>query len=135
MPNGHADPGDLVRPPTRPEPTLVEDKGEPVYIDPTFYRDAQTAAEALYDDSIDPATVVAHPCTVSKAYVPDLVELIEESWAETFEEPDEIKLSEPMIMILEGVRKLLQAAAPDVWMPRTRERIELPKIMGGMIAT
>lgn len=108
----------------------VEDTGGPVFVSSPgehFYRDSDTAADALFDDGIDFDTAVVHPCKVEKAHTPDIREVVEEAWYSNYEDPDTVNAELPTAlgMIVDGLQVLLQRAAPDVWLPRYGERIKL----------
>lgn len=114
------------------ESVQVEDKGEPVMIADTyrFYIDAQAAAEAVYDDGGDPATTMAHPCTVGNAYTPDLAEYITEAWGEQYEDPDaiDLQLTKEAAEAVANAQRLVQECAPVCWTPREREVFALPAV-------
>jgi hypothetical protein len=104
---------------------VVEYDGGPVYVEDRYYESADAAAEALYDDGIDPTEAVAHPCTVSKCVVPDLAEHVEERWGEEFEEYDEPRITKETREAIKAVEARLAEEAPEVWYARTQERIFL----------
>lgn len=101
--------------------------GGPVYWDDNdeYYQSIDSLLEVLEDDEIDPNTALVFPCTVTKAGTPDLVQTVEESWYENFEEPDAAGVVIPK-HLLEQLNKLqvkLEHAAPPVWYPDTSKRI------------
>lgn len=107
-----------------------EDKGEPVWVKERFYRSADEAAEAIWDDGGDPTVELAHPCTVARVDTPCLSDHVLESWSENFDDPDEIDIAfrKETAALLEGVQARIEAEAPECWIPRTNERIVLPAI-------
>ena len=106
---------------------IVEDKGEPVMVGDRFYEDAYAAAEAVWDDGDDPTEAIAHPCTVAKAGTPNIAEVVEEAWGSEYDDPDayDIRLDPA---VAEAIQKQIEALAPTVWIPRTKERVALPSI-------
>lgn len=115
----------------RPEPVLVEDKGEPVWVQglDRYYLNADEAADAVFDEMVDPTKVLAHPCDVRPVSTPDLIEMIEEAWGQDFDEPEamDIGVPKPLRTIIIGLQPLLAQAAPVAWHPRLRERVQLPQ--------
>jgi len=105
---------------------VVEDKGEPVYVGDRYYETLDEAIEALLDDGVDLTDVVIHPCVVGQCAVPDLIEFIEERWAEQFDEEVDMFLSKSAIEAINVLTEVLAKEAPVVWQPRMKERIALP---------
>lgn len=106
---------------------------EPVYVpslSPYFFDCAESAADAAWDDGLDPTTVEAHPCSVGQAPVPYLIDIVEEAWAEQYDDPDayDVQIPEPLRSELDDLYQQLTEASPTVWTPRTRERVTLPAV-------
>lgn len=104
----------------------------PVYV-PKFNKFFETASEAsfwLWDDGHEPTVIAAHPCTVGKASTPDLHQHVQEVWGEDFEDPDAVDLdfSKETAELLAEVQRRLEAEAPTVWTPRTKETVALPPV-------
>jgi hypothetical protein len=106
---------------------VVADPGGPVFTAGRYFEDAFAAAEAVWDDDEDPTEQVAHPCTVTPAPTPDLDEVVEEAWADCFED-SRPGLTPAMRLLLQSATRLAAAAAPDVWTPNIRVRIILPEV-------
>lgn len=112
----------------------VQEEGErPVYVEtcsPNYFSDAWEAAEAVWDDGRDPTKVTAHPCTVRKAPVPDLVDTIEEAWAAEFDDPGcyEPRIPDAIAAEIMSLTERLLAVAPTVWVPVLAETVTLPDI-------
>lgn len=108
---------------------IVEDKGEPVLAGGGFFETVHDAAEAMWDDGRDVADVVAHPCTVAKAGTPDVHELIEEAWCSEFDDPDLVEMGAEAVALCAEFQAKIEAFAPTVWIPRTKERVVLPAVV------
>lgn len=106
---------------------VVEDKGEPVLVGSGFYETIHDAALALWDDGEDPAEAVAFPCTVRKAFTPDIAEFVEEAWGSNYDEPERYDIVLPKDLAVE-LQKRVEAHAPTVWTARVKERVLLPAI-------
>lgn len=108
---------------------VVEDDGGPVFVHDLdrFFADSDQAADALFDDDMDVADAVVQPCNVVKVGTPDLVEHVEESWSENFEDGYEDGLSKETKAVLTAAYDYVSARAPEAWEMRRRERIVLPE--------
>lgn len=111
------------------ERPVVEHDG-PVWVADTehFYDYAQAAAEALYDDGIDPTTALVHPCHEGKVPVPDLHSYVDEAWGEEFEDGFYDGLSRKADEAITVCVKALEACAPTCWTPNERQRVTLPTL-------
>lgn len=101
----------------------------PVYVDDwgEFFDDAEAALDRCHDDDIDPATLLAYPCMVRKAPVPDLADAVSDLWAEQFDDPDpnDVELSERAAQAVAEVTALLEMEAPSMWVPDWGKRVDL----------
>jgi len=113
---------------------FVDGHTGPVFTDrasPSWFADVDEAAEAVWDQCHDPdtfvmANVIAHPCTVSKASTPDLLDLVQTGWDEQFTDGFEDGPPAELERRLIALQKDLEAAAPTIWHPDTSTRVLLP---------
>lgn len=105
----------------------------PVYcptISPYYFDSVDSAALAAWDDGEEPTSVEAYYCTVRGVYVPPLVDVVEEAWAEEYEDPDEhgLQIPEPLRSELTDVYNRLVEIAPIVWVPDMHRTAYLPAV-------
>lgn len=108
----------------------VVDTDGPVFVadNEHFYESADAAAEALYDDGIEPTLALAHPCHVGPVAMPDLHTFVDEAWGEEFEDGFYDGLPKAATEAIDECVKKLTPLAPTVWTPNERERVVLPAV-------
>lgn len=104
----------------------------PVYVEglsPEWFDCVDSAVDAAWDDGRDGDTLWAYPCDEARVRTPCLAEIIEEAWAENFDDPDahDITLPADVALAVADAQALAEAHAPKAWTPRGRAwRFRLP---------
>lgn len=107
---------------------VIDDHDGPVYVNDNYYACADEALDALVDLGDHPAQAIAHPCVENKAYTPsptDLLDYVQDNWAENFEDFDPIGFSDDIKRAAENLVVRLQRIAPTVWEVDQKHRIIL----------
>lgn len=110
---------------------ILEDYVGPVYVDDEtrYYEDQWEAAESLmFDHTAEEfADIIVHPCNVGPMPVPELYDIVNESWACEMDSDYDFEISKKAEDAIAACMEVLRAESPIVWNARTTERIVLTR--------
>lgn len=109
------------------EQPAAEYAGGPVYSEDMdwYFADLGECVDYYWDDSLSYEDALVFECNIEKAHCGDLIEHIEERWGEEFDtDGNWPEIPADLRVKLEAIQIELEAAAPDVWYPDYKRRLE-----------